>query len=113
MNAYERIAVIVDAAAPPVAPPIPAGKKERGELARAELRRREASPPAEPYWPMTLPEPGPGPDRRCAFFPLTNMGNADRFVARNKGRFIWCSALGWLAWDGKRYARTGAGGLGG
>jgi putative DNA primase/helicase len=50
-------------------------------------------------------------DRECAFFPLTDMGNAERFVARNKGKFLWCPVIGWLAWNGKRFVRTGAGGL--
>lgn len=45
---------------------------------------------------------------RLAFFPLTDLGNAERFVARNRGRLLYCSAIGWLAWDGKRYSAEGA-----
>jgi len=47
-------------------------------------------------------------DLRLAFFPLTDLGNAERFVARNRGRLLYCSAIGWLAWDGRRYSAEGA-----
>lgn len=50
-------------------------------------------------------------DRRLAFFPLTDLGNAERFVERWRGKFLWCPALGWLAWDGRRWNRDGAEGL--
>jgi putative DNA primase/helicase len=50
-------------------------------------------------------------ERRLGGFPLTDLGNAERFVARFKSRFLWCPALGWLAWDGKRWNRDGAEGL--
>lgn len=45
---------------------------------------------------------------RLAQFPMTDLGNAERFFARNKGRLLWCAAFGWLVWDGKRYSRNGA-----
>jgi putative DNA primase/helicase len=48
---------------------------------------------------------------RCARRPLTDLGNAERFVERYRGKFLWCSVLGWLAWDGKRWSREQAGGL--
>jgi putative DNA primase/helicase len=48
---------------------------------------------------------------RCARQPLTDLGNAERFVERNKGKFMWCSVIGWLAWDGKHWSRDGAGAL--
>jgi putative DNA primase/helicase len=47
-------------------------------------------------------------DRRLAFFPLTDLGNAERFFDRYKHRLLWCAALGWLAWDGRRWCRDGA-----
>src|SRR5579885_1955616 len=40
--------------------------------------------------------------------PMTDLGNAQRFVARNKDRFLWSAVLGWLYWDGRRWARDGA-----
>lgn len=47
-------------------------------------------------------------DRRLAFFPLTDLGNAERFRERNRGRLIWCAAIGWFWWDGRRWSREGA-----
>jgi putative DNA primase/helicase len=51
------------------------------------------------------------PDRRnmrLAFFPLTDLGNAERFRERYLDKLLWCPALGWLCWDGKRWSREGA-----
>jgi putative DNA primase/helicase len=45
---------------------------------------------------------------RLAFFPLTDLGNAERFRERYLDKLLWCPALGWLAWDGKRWSRDGA-----
>ena len=47
-------------------------------------------------------------DARLAFFPLTDLGNAERFRERNRGRLIWCAAIGWMWWDGRRWNRDGA-----
>jgi putative DNA primase/helicase len=50
---------------------------------------------------------------RLAFFPLTDLGNAERFRERSAGRLLFNTALattspgrqrGWLAWDGKRWS---------
>jgi putative DNA primase/helicase len=49
-------------------------------------------------------------DRRLAYFPLTDLGNAERFRERQRGRLLWCAAIGWLYWDGRRWARQGADG---
>jgi putative DNA primase/helicase len=45
---------------------------------------------------------------RLAFFPLTDLGNAERFRERYKDRLLWCPAIGWLTWDGRRWSRDGA-----
>lgn len=45
---------------------------------------------------------------RLAFFPLTDLGNAERFRERYRDKLLWCPAIGWLAWDGKRWSRDGA-----
>ena len=45
---------------------------------------------------------------RLAFFPMTDLGNAERFRERYRDKLKWCDALGWLAWDGKRWSRNGA-----
>lgn len=47
-------------------------------------------------------------DRRLAYFPLTDLGNAERFRERNRGRLMFCAAIGWYWWDGKRWSRQGA-----
>lgn len=47
-------------------------------------------------------------DMRLAFFPLTDLGNAERFRERYKDKLLWCKAIGWLVWDGKRWSRDGA-----
>jgi putative DNA primase/helicase len=51
---------------------------------------------------------GDGIDLRLAFYPHTDLGNAERFCQRNRGKLLWCPALGWLWWDGKRWCRDGA-----
>ncbi len=47
-------------------------------------------------------------DRRLAFFPQTDLGNAERFRERYRGTIRWCQATGWLSWDGDRWAIDGA-----
>ena len=47
-------------------------------------------------------------ERRLAFLPLTDLGNAERFCERNRDRLMWCGVIGWFWWDGKRWARKGA-----
>jgi len=72
----------------PVAPSA-AGAGGRGRSPRAEETERQRN-------------------MRLAFFPLTDLGNAERFRERYRDRLLWCPALGWLAWDGKRWSRDGA-----
>jgi putative DNA primase/helicase len=43
-------------------------------------------------------------DIACSWYPLTDMGNAERFRDRFGDDFRWSSALGWLGWDGRRWA---------
>jgi putative DNA primase/helicase len=45
---------------------------------------------------------------QLAHFPMTDLGNAERFAARFHDRLLWCPALGWLRWDGRRWTRNGA-----
>lgn len=49
-------------------------------------------------------------DKALAYYPLTDLGNAERFTQRNRGKLIFCPALGWLYWDGRRWANDSAGG---
>ena len=34
---------------------------------------------------------------------LSDAGNAEVFAKQVRGRLLWCDALGWLVWDGKRW----------
>jgi putative DNA primase/helicase len=45
---------------------------------------------------------------RLAFYSRTDLGNAERFRERYRGKLLWCRTRGWLWWDGKRWARDGA-----
>lgn len=42
-------------------------------------------------------------DIRCAPLPMTDMGNAERFVARFGDDYRFTTAKGWMGWDGKRW----------
>lgn len=42
--------------------------------------------------------------RQCSWFPLTDLGNAERFRDRHGADFRWSPAIGWLGWDGRRWA---------
>jgi putative DNA primase/helicase len=54
-----------------------------------------------------VPEGGWGPQttRWCAFRPLTDLGNLERFVKRYGADFRYVEAWGWVAWDGQRWNR--------
>lgn len=43
-------------------------------------------------------------NRECLYFPHTDLGNAERFRARFGRDFRWSPALGWMGWDGRRWA---------
>jgi putative DNA primase/helicase len=58
--------------------------------------------------PRPPAEPDDVRNMRLAFFPLTDLGNAERFRERYKDRLLWCPAIGWLTWDGRRWSREGA-----
>lgn len=49
-------------------------------------------------------DPDPERDRACAFLPLTDLGNAERFKIRFGHLFRFCRELGWFRWDGRRWA---------
>lgn len=42
-------------------------------------------------------------DRACACLPTTDLGNAERFMARHGWRFRFCPELGWFIWDDRRW----------
>jgi putative DNA primase/helicase len=72
----------------------------------------------------SAPHPGPLPtsgergqggglarDLACARLPLTDLGNAQRFVKRHGADFLFVAQWGWLAWDGRRWNLGNADGL--
>jgi DNA primase len=40
---------------------------------------------------------------KCAQFERTDMGNAERWLARFGQDYLYTTAKGWLGWDGRRY----------
>lgn len=46
--------------------------------------------------------------QECAFLPMTDLGNLQRFLRRYGADFLHVEAWGWLAWDGKRWSREAA-----
>lgn len=46
-------------------------------------------------------------DRACARFPMTDLGNAERFVHRHGQDFRFCAEMGWFRWDGRRWQLLG------
>ncbi len=122
MNPFERIAAMIDAAAPPLPPAAadfvasessqmggsPAKPDQRRGAGRRATQRRAAAAADPPAPPPDDGEAQRALDRRLAFFPQTDLGNAERFRERNRGKLIWCAALGWLFWDSRRWSRVGA-----
>jgi len=50
----------------------------------------------------------PPDDSKLAVRPLTDLGNAERFIARHGGRFIHVPERGWAVYDGRRWDFAGA-----
>jgi len=103
----DKILAIIDAAAPPV----PIVMSTPAPLQSRTLRKK-AKPSQMGGGAVEQPDKGSGGDddldERLAFYPQTDLGNAERFRERNVGKILWCPALGWLAWDGKRWSREAA-----
>lgn len=86
-------------------PPHPSLSPDGGEGGRRP-GERGGVPPADP----------PDSDDRdfdleCARLPLTDLGNARRFILRHGDEFLYVVEWGWLAWDGRRWSRQGADGM--
>lgn len=47
--------------------------------------------------------PDPGRDLACAFLPLTDLGNAERWRLRHGDDFRFCDKIGWFMWDERRW----------
>jgi putative DNA primase/helicase len=60
----------------------------------------------EPPEHVVGPRPESGDlDVWCAWQPLNDLGNAQRFIARHGENLSWLEGSGWLTWDGKRWSR--------
>ena len=100
-DAISQILAIVDGAQAPAAPvassPAPSdaeAPKKKPKASHSGLSRTNA-------------DDDEALDSKLAFYPLTDLGNAERFRDRNRGRFLYTDALGWFCWDTKRWAREG------
>jgi putative DNA primase/helicase len=60
-----------------------------------KARRARGLPPAAPA--------------DLALRPMTDLGNAERLKERFRDRLRWCPAMGWLAWDDRRWNRNNGG----
>ena len=112
--AFPIAARSVPAAGAPAAANFPTEKTGSSQMGRSEKidgrtgAGRRASSRRGASREDLSPEDQAELDLRLAFFPLTDLGNAERFRERYRGRLIWCAAIGWLWWDGRRWAREGA-----
>lgn len=52
---------------------------------------------------------GDGLNLRLAFFAHTDLGNAERFRERFRGKLLWSPATGWLGWNGRFWERDVSG----
>lgn len=82
--------------------PDPAG----GDIANDPNGSPPASSPAEKVVALR-PLANADLDRVCARFPMTDLGNAERFVHRHGHDFRFCAELGWFRWDGRRWLMLG------
>lgn len=90
-----------DDASPPPHPPQGSGSEETSQMGGS------AADPGAPE-----EEGRSGEQLRCdrigAFLPRTDLGNAERWVLRHGDNFRYCPAIGWLAWDNRRWSRDDA-----
>jgi putative DNA primase/helicase len=106
-EAYEKVVSIIDdALAAPDPAPLGDGFENFASHAGSEGHSSSAKGGGDgPYaafcgrarWKRKL-------DWTCCHLPLTDMGNAQRFVARYGRNFVFVDKWGWLAWDGKRWS---------
>lgn len=93
---------------PGARPPAAAAHLPPNEERPSQTGASEALQNEDGVWGGALPETLGEIDLRLAWFPRTDLGNAERFVERHRGLLMYCEALDWLWWDGRRWAREGA-----
>lgn len=95
---------------PPAAPPPSSKKASSLRGAKADSGGGGGAGGGEP------PETPEQLNLRLAYFRHTDLGNVFRFVERNRGKLLYNESLpgtsnqdgGWLWWDGRRWAHSGA-----
>ncbi len=87
------------------ASPSPCGD---GSSSGRNLAHRASPSPCD--FDITPPQARAGheTDLACARYPLTDLGNSWRFMARHGHRFRFADEYGWLWFDGRRWALSGA-----
>lgn len=91
-----------------VAPAPPQGQSEFATSQTGDSADGDAGVGGRGRKPPARREDDGARNMRLAFFPLTDLGNAERFRERYRDKLLWCPAIGWLAWDGRRWSRDGA-----
>src|SRR6185437_7387809 len=81
---------------------------QKGGSAESVSAAGSGGEPPDGAAPGAAGDDGDDLNMRLAFYPHTDLGNAERFRERNRSKLLWCPALGWLWWDGKRWCRDGA-----
>lgn len=121
-SAFETIAAIIDNAKPfgpfvlPEAAPRPAAaaavEKETssraGRLAKEPLLQKRVRRETASVRRDDETASGSDLDSTLAFISQTDLGNAERFVARYRDTIKWVPNFGFYFWDGKRWSRKGA-----
>lgn len=100
-----------DRAAPPPRAPAPPAEGEQTECSQTGGSSPAVSDGGRGGTGGPPDDDDDGDDDRLnmqlAFYPLTDLGNAERFRERYRDRLLYCPALGWLVWDGRRWSRDG------
>jgi putative DNA primase/helicase len=85
----EKIVALIDAASPQPVVDAPDSIPDHPQTGGNAPDRRSGS--------------GDDLNRKCAFFPMTELGNAERFIERFGEEVFQCEKVGWYFWDGKRF----------
>jgi putative DNA primase/helicase len=90
--------------------PRSSSKHEHAKISTASggVGGNQPPPDGEIPSPRGPPDNGDNLDLRLAFYPQTDLGNAERFRERYRDQLLCCQELGWLWWNGKCWSRDGA-----
>ncbi|MEH3045515.1 phage/plasmid primase, P4 family [Sphingomonas adhaesiva] len=79
-----------------------------GERARTPYRQLSIGKPARSAQQDAGEPDGGAIHRRCCLYPMTDLGNAERFAERYGDRVRYVDKMGWVAYDGRRFILDGA-----